>query len=307
MGVTQTTTTLSPEMIKHLDTTFLERSEALTLHLEGAKKKKLGQNMGTTTTFTKRSPLAPATDALTEGENPDSVGITSNQVTATLKGYGSWTKLSSLAYKTGIDRAAKETTEVMAQNASETIDAVVRNALHAGATVQFAGGKSALTGITNDDILTVKEIKKAVRTLKKNNAIVYPDGYFLGKVGPDTSYNIMDDAAWVDAQKYTAREELYKGEIGKIHKVRFVEVSSNQKTESSTTTVYSNFIHGQEAFAAIDLSGEGLRKLIIKQPNRGDTSNPLNQFMTIGWKAEAFAAAVLDQKWIINIKTGAKD
>lgn len=302
-----TTTTLSGEMLQYLEKTFLERSEAATIHAEGAQKKTLGKNMGTTVTFTKRTPFAAATTALTEGQNPESVGITSNKVTATLKGYGNWTKISSLLYHTSIDRQAKETVEMLSQNASETIDALVRDVLHAGATVQFAGGKSQLSQLTASDILTVKEVKKAVRALKKNNAPVYADGFYLGKVGPDTSYNLMDDAAWIDAQKYTGRAELYKGEIGKIHKVRFIEASSNQKSESSTVAAYSNFIHGQEAFGVVDLSGEGLKKLIIKTSDKGDTSNPLNQFMTFGWKAEAFAAAVLDPKWIINIKAAAKD
>lgn len=303
----QTTTTLSAEMLQYLEKVFLERSEAATIHSEGAQKKTLGKNMGTTVSFTKRTPFTAATTALIEGENPSEVGITSSKVTATLRGYGAWTKISSLLYNTSIDRQAKETVEMMSQNAGETIDALVRNVLHAGATVQFANGKSTLTGITDDDVLTVKEVKKAVRALKKNNAPVFEDGYYLGKVGPDTAYNLMDDAAWIDAQKYTARKELYKGEIGSLHKVRFIEASSNQKTESSSKTVYSNFIHGKEAFGVVDLSGEGLKKLIVKMPDKGDTSNPLNQFMTFGWKAEAFAAAVLDPKWIINIKTGAKD
>ena len=119
--------------------------------------------------------------------------------------------------------------------------------------------------------------------------------------------NVTGDTAWIDAQKYTGRAELYKGELGRLHKVRFIEASSNQKEEASTTTVYSNFIHGQEAFGVVDLAGSGLKKIIIKQSDKGDTSNPLNQFMTIGWKAEAFASAILDPKWIINVKTGAKD
>ena len=284
---TNTTATLSAEMIQYLEKTFLERSEARTIHAEGAKKKTLEKNSGTTVTFTKRSPFAPATTPLVEGENPQDDEIKSNKVTATLKGYGKWTKVSSMLYNTSIDREMKETVEMMGQNSGETIDALVRNVLHQGATVQFANKKSALTGITDDDILTVAEVRKAVRTLKKNNAMVYPDGYFLGKVGPDTAYNITGDTAWVDAQKYTGRPELYKGELGRLHN--------------------SNFVHGQEAFGVVDLAGSGLKKIIIKISDKGDTSNPLNQFMTVGWKAEAFASAVLDPKWIINIKTGAKD
>ena len=197
---TNTTATLSAEMIQYLEKTFLERSEARTIHAEGAKKKTLEKNSGTTVTFTKRSPFAPATTPLVEGENPQDDEIKSNKVTATLKGYGKWTKVSSMLYNTSIDREMKETVEMMGQNSGETIDALVRNVLHQGATVQFANKKTALSAITDDDILTVAEVRKAVRTLKKNNAMVYPDGYFLGKVGPDTSYNITGDTAWVDAQ-----------------------------------------------------------------------------------------------------------
>lgn len=303
----ETTITLDPELLKYLDKTFLERSVALNIHTEGAKEKKLGKNSGKTVTWTRRSPKDAATTALTEGVTPAESAIVTSKVTATLAGYGNWEKISSLLYETGIDSDAKESIETMGQNASETIDTLVRNELHTGATVQFANGRSTLATVTADDVLTLAEIRKAVRTLKKKNAIVYDDGFFLGKIGPDTSYNLMADAAWLDAQKYTARKELYRGEVGSIHKVRFLEASSNQRSEASTTTVYSNFIHGKEAFGTVDLSGFGRKKLIIKKSDSGDTSNPLNQFHTIGWKAEAFATKVLNADWIINIKTGAKD
>lgn len=305
----ETTATLSAELIQYLDRVYLERSEQANVHAEGAKKKKLEQHNGKTVTWHRRTPNAAATTALTEGVNPTESQITTTPVTATLAGYGNWYKISSLLYNTSIDAQAKETVEMAGQNASETIDALVRNELHAGATSAFANGKANLNALTNDDVLTVTEIRKAVRTLKKNNALVYPDGYFLGKVGPDTAYNLTADAAWLDAQKYTARKELYKGEIGSIHKVRFIEASSNQKTETNSGSIvcYSNFIHGQEAFGTVDLSGHGSKKLIIKQSDKGDTSNALNQFLTIGWKAEAFATKVLNANWIVNVKTGAKD
>ena len=306
-----TTVTMSPEMAQFLDKTFLERSEQQNIHGEGGKTKKLEKNAGKTVTWTKRTPNAAAITPLTEGANPAESQIISNKVTATLAGYGNWYKLSSLFYKTGLDKDAEETVETAGQNASETIDTLIRNVLHAGATTQFANGRATLGAMTNDDVLTVQDIKKAVRSLKKSNARTYKDGYFLGKIGPDTSYNLMGDAAWIEAQKYTARKELYRGEVGSIHKVRFLEASSNQKSEKggsgNTVDVYSNFIHGEEAFGTVDLSGEGRKKLIIKTSDKGDTSNPLNQFVTIGWKAEAFAAAVLDANWIINIKSGAKD
>lgn len=303
-----TTVSMDKELMKFLDSEFLDRSEALLIHGEGAKKSHLKQNHGKTYTFTKRDPKQVATTPLTEGENPAESGKSSGQVTAELKTYGDWEKISSLFKETSIDKGQQETIEVLAQQAAETIDALIRNALHAGATTMFANGKSALSALTNDDVLTLKEVKKAKRDLKKRNAKTYGDGYYIGKIGPDTAYNLMNDGAWIEAQKYTGRKELYKGEIGTIAGVRFLECSSNQKTEQAgSVTVYSNFIHGQQAFGTIALEGINETKLIIKNPDKHDTSNALNMFSTAGWKAEAFATAVLDPEWIINIKTGAKD
>lgn len=298
-----TTTTLSNEMQTYLIRTFLERSKANIVHAEGAKKRAHARNSGKTMTWNRYTPLSAATTALTEATNPSETNISSAVVSATVAEYGAFDKISSLLYGTSIDRAAKEKTEVMAQNASETLDTLVRNELASGATVQFANAKAALSAVAASDVLTVDEIRKAVRTLKKNNALTYSDGFFLGKVGPDTAFDLMDDSVWVNAHTYKDGKQLYAGELGKLHKVRFLEASSNQYEESSTVDVFSNFIHGQEAIGTVDLSGDNMR-LIVKHSDKGDTSNPLNMFLTIGWKA-TFATKTLNSNWLVNIKTAA--
>lgn len=303
-----TTLTLTGEMMTFLEKTFLERSKAKQVHAEGAKKKVHSRNSGKTVTFNRYSPLAVATSALTEATNPSESNLTGATVSATVNEYGNWVKVSSKLYATSIDRAATEKTEVLAQNAGETIDTIVRNELASGATTQFAGGKASLSLVAASDVLSTTEIRKAVKTLKKNNAIVYSDGYFLGKVGPDTVYSLQaDNTTWVNVNTYKDQANgIYNGEVGKLFGVRFIEASSNQYFDedggASSADIYSNFIHGQEAFGVVDLSGEGM-ELKIKNSDKGDTSNPLDMFMTIGWKA-TFAAKTLNPDWIINIKTG---
>lgn len=302
-----TTSTLSNEMMTYLIDVFLERSEAQTIHAEGSKKRVHPKNSGKTMTWNRYVPLSANTTALTEATNPSERNITSQVVTATVKEYGDFDKISSLLYGTSIDRAAKEKVETISQLANETLDTLVRDELAAGATTQFAGGKSALSAVAASDVLTVAEVRKAVRTLKKKNAIAYEDGYFIGKVGPDTAFDLMNDNVWINAHSYKDGKELYKGEIGKLHRVRFLEASSNQYFDNdagvSSADVYSNFFHGKEAIGTVDLSGGG-KSLIIKQSDKTDTSNPLNMFLTIGWKA-TFATKTLNQDWIVNVKTGA--
>jgi N4-gp56 family major capsid protein len=299
-----TTTTLSGEMMTFLIDKFLERSKARIVHGEGAKKRVHPRNSGKAMTWNRYTPLAVATTALTEATNPSEANLTGNTVTATVAEYGNFVKISSLLYGTSIDKEASEKTEVLAQNASETLDTLIRNELASGATTQFAAGRAALSAITSADLLTSTEIRKAVKTLKKNNALTYEDGYFIGKLGPDTSYNLQGDSTtWINVHNYNDPSNIYKGEVGKLFGVRFIEASSNQYNESSTVTVYSNFIHGKEAFGTVDLSGDNM-KLIVKQSDKSDTSNALNMFMTIGWKA-TFATKTLNSSWIVNVKTAA--
>lgn len=303
-----TTLTLTGEMMTFLRKEFLERSKARQVHAEGAKKVNHSRNSGKTVVFNRYAPLAVATSVLTEATNPAEANLTGATVSATVGEYGNWLKVSSLLYGTSIDRAAKEKTEVIAQNAGETIDTLVRNELAAGATNLFAGGKANLSSVGASDVLSSTEIRKAVRALKKKNAITYEDGYFLGKIGPDTSFSLQgDNTTWINVNTYKENsKEIYKGEIGRLFGVRFIEASSNQHVATgagtSSADIYSNFIHGKEAFGVVDLSGENT-ELKVKTSDKGDTSNPLDMFMTIGWKATT-AVKTLNSDWIVNIRTG---
>jgi len=127
----------------------------------------------------------------------------------------------------------------------------------------------------------------------------YDDGYFLGKTNPYGSYALMGDSTWVNAHTYKDGDNLYKGELGRLHGVRFVEGSEATKT-SSTVDVYNSYIHGKEAFAVTDLEGDR-QHVYVKNPGANSTDNPVDRFSTVGW-AMSFAVKVLDPNWIIVCK-----
>jgi N4-gp56 family major capsid protein len=298
----QTTSSLSGEVMTYYESKFLERAKYQLMHGEGAQKNTHPKGEGKTIQWNRYSPLGAATTPLTEGSNPSEVNLTASQVTAQLAEYGNVIKISKLLKLTSVDKDAVEKIELLGQNMGETIDTLDREALYAGATVQLAGGKSALTAIAASDTMSATEVRKAVRTLQINKAMKYQDGYFIGKIGPYTEYDIKGDTTWINAATYSDVKKLYNGEVGALYGVRFVNVT-NQKTENSTVTVYSNFIHGANAFAKYDLSGD-VPKLYIKVPSESDTSNPTDRYSTIGW-AGSYVAKVLISEWVLNVKTGA--
>lgn len=308
---------LSTEVMSYLSSDFLEKSLQNNPHRVGFKLKTMQQNSGKTITWPRLDVPSngTATTALTEGTTPTAIDLTEGTVTATLAQYGRHTTVSDFLNYVSVDEAASEKKDAMAIHASNVADTLARELLYTGSTVQYANARSSLSSVAAGDVMNSTETRKAVRTLKKNNAQPYQDGYFIGKIGPDTAFDLMGDTVWVNAHTYKDGGNLYQGEVGKLFQVRFVEASSNQKSESSTVTVYSNFIHGQNAFGAVNLAGQpaaangnqtGSRnmQLIVKMSGAQDTSNPLNLYFTIGWKF-VDALATLNASWGVNVKSAA--
>ena len=298
----ETTSTLSNELMTFYSSKFIERAKNILVHAQGFQKTTHGKYQGKVMRMNRYTALSVASTALTEGTNPTEVSIASSTVDVTLAEYGTTVKVAKLLSLTTIDREGQEKVELIGQNMGETLDDLARTALYGGATAQLAGAKSALTDVAATDTFDADEVRKAVRTLKVNKALRYGDGYFMGKVGPYSSYDLMGDSTWVNAHTYKDGAELYKGEIGRLHGVRFIE-TNYQKSESSTATVYSNFIHGDKAIGEYNLEGD-MPKLYIKVPTASDTSNPADRYSTISW-AGVYAAKVLVATWLVNVKSGA--
>ena len=105
------------------------------------------------------------------------------------------------------------------------MDSVTREIINSGTNVQYGDGTVASrSALTASDKLTVLAIRKAVRTLKRENAPMI-NGNYVAIVHPDVAFDLMSDSTWVEWQKYTSPEHMYKNEIGQIAGVRFVETT----------------------------------------------------------------------------------
>jgi N4-gp56 family major capsid protein len=296
------TTGLTQVMSTYYDKRFLDRAKAELRHDFGAQVKNHKMNMGKVVRFTRFAPLALATTPLTEGTDPSAVDMTATNVDATLAEYGNYTIVSSLFSATSIDENLEEHVDIHGTNAGESIDALVRNVLSAGATAQIAAGK-LLTAVAATDTLTGLEIRKAVRTLKTNKAKRFDNGYFRGIIQPFQAMDLMGNSEWLSAYQYTSPDSdaIKKGVVGRKNGVEFVE-SNQGSTEASTVTIYHTFVFGQNSYGVVRLESMQEPKIYIAQ---GVTqNNPLNMRSTVGWRMP-FVAVVLNANWLGCIKTGA--
>jgi len=297
------TTGLTQLMMIFYSKVFLARAEADLRYDYGAQKRKHPTNSGKTVYFNRFSPLAVATTPLTEAAMPGAVDMTSNIVSAVIAEYGTYTKVGSLFELTSIDENLKEHVETMGQNAAETLDTLIAAELSANGTVVLAGAKSALTAVAATDILSGAEVRKQLRTLRRAKAKPFDDGMFRAIVPVSASYDLRGNTEWVNTQLYVNRDSILKGIIGQFHGFNFVE-TNNESTEASTVTVYHSFFFGANAYGTLNLEGQPDSRIYVKNPGDNDTSNPLNTWSTVGWKA-FFVAKILNSSWVNVLKSGA--
>ncbi len=299
-----TYTNTTAEQRTFYDRTLLERMKPNLVYLQYGQRRTIPQNEGDTASFRRFECLKPSLVALSEGTTPVGTSLTVTKVAAAVKQFGDFVTISDKLQDAGIDPVLTEAVDVLGEQAALTVDTLVRDAIVNGCTNrQYAGGATAAASITADAVLTSDEIRKAVRTLRMNDVRPMPDGYYVGIVDPETGYDLQNDTLWQDISKYNGGEAIMKGEIGRLHGVRFVQTTNVKldKTSNTAGTLHETMIIGRDAYGVPELEHQSCRpRIIVKNIGSGGSSDPLDQRATAGWKV-AMAVAVLNPLGMVRI------
>ena len=294
---------LSEEMKTYYSDYLIDNAVPKLVHDQFGQKHPIPKNGGKTIQFRKYSPLGKLTTPLQESVTPDGQSLSVSVIEATVQQYGGYVTLSDMLLLTAIDNNLVQATKLLGAQAGATLDTIVREVLNGGTNAIFAGGKSARGDLTASDVLTVEDIKKAVRLLKTQNAEQI-DGSWIGIIHPDVSYDLTNDPAWKDVKTYSDPSDIYEGEIGKLFGVRFVETTEAKiwaKAGSGSRAVYSTLILGDNAYGTTEISGGGLEH-IVKQLGSAGTADALNQRATAGWKATKVAERLVEN-YMVRIES----
>lgn len=207
--------------------------------------------------FNRMNPFAIDLTPLKQGVTPDGQKIVTSAFHATVKPYGKWLELNDEWDWYTLDGTKQETITRLGDQARDTMDAIACNALKAGLNVQYAGGKASRAALGAGDVLTLNDIKKAVRTLKKNNAKKFADGYYHAKVGPETAFDLMADPLFMDVAKYQDKRNIEAGEIGIWHGVKFFE------TNVPMTFASEAYLYGTLASVAVTAYDAAAKKVTV--------------------------------------------
>lgn len=298
-------TGLTPGMQTYYNRTLLKVFEPNLVHLQNADVYPMPLNNGLIQNFRKLIPLEGSTTPLNEGNPGDSVMYSEIAVTVQLNQYGQYARTTDKLDMSHMDLTLDRKVKMMGDAGARSIDTLVREELATCTNVIYANGKTSRATLTPADKLTNKEIRRAVKILKKNLAKPF-NGYYIAIIGPDTVYDLQEDEAFIAVSKYQDKENIYSGEVGRLFGVRFIETTQAkifEKAGASSADVASIIVLGQYAYGITSWKGANPR-VIVKPVGSAGTDDPLDQISTVGWKMDGFGVKLLQPEFAVRIETG---
>jgi len=280
---------LTAEMKTFYDKQLLLRTTPTLLYANFAQKKRIPEHGGRIIEFRKFLGLAVATTPLTEGAlftNLKDLTVTST--TATVAQYGDAVGFSDIVSTTTIDPLLKETTDILAEQASETIDELIRDTVTAGTTIFYStvSVNTVRTDLLATDIITTADVANIAMQMRLNRARKI-NGAWQAITHPRVIFDLMRTTEWREAQNYHQTGRIFDGSVGELYGVRFWETDKAKVFPDlgagGTVDVYTVMVFGADAFGIVDLAGHNLQT-VFKPLGSAGTADPLNQQSSMGWK-----------------------
>lgn len=309
--------TLAPELKEFYDTELLENARVEMYYAQFARKQRLPKNGGTTVEWRKFNTFEKATE-LQEGVIPTGQQFGSTKITGSIAQYGTYTTVSDKLEMRAYDDVILGATEEMGASAAATQETLIRDALLVGTNVLYCDNRKpdgtfvsaptscAAMGATDTDgwaKLTPDMVNKAATVMKKNR-VPKINGKYYAVIHPSVAYDLRSSGEWIEAHKYAATSEIFNGEIGELHGVRFIEDSfapvlkGTGYVNKASGATYATYFFGKDGFGIIDPEGGGLEMIVH---DKDEIGGPLNQFSTIGYKFETNGATILYPERVLRV------
>ena len=294
-----TQSSMSPTMKTFYDTTLLENARENMIFTQFGLKQPM---KGNKVEWRKFDTFAKALTPLTEGVIPTGQTFGMSKIEGEISQHGDFTAVSDRLELESYDDVIFGATEEMGAAEGETYDTLTRNIIVGGNSVMYCGGGESRNAVKATDVLTPDMVNKAQTWLKKNKAPKI-NGSYVAIIHPSVAYDLRNSEEWKEYHKYNDVAPIFKGEIGELHGVRFVESNASKvwgNAGASGTAVYATLFLGKDAFGILDPEGEGMEMIIKTKEQIG---GPLNQFGTVGYKF-CHGAKILYQERMLRVESG---
>lgn len=220
---TTTSSGMSPLMESVLNRYVRENNKTNRKYVKFGQKVNIPKGKTKTIAFDKLSPLPKASAPLTEGVTPTGSAVNVTRIKGEPDQFGNY-----VSYTDQLDFFANDPspqvlkyTELLSENQLETFEHLDAMELASGLNVFYAGEATSRATLT--DTLTVKDVRKAVTSLKRNKVQPADGKDFIAFIHPDVVFSIWNDSEWRAPHTYADTKEMYDGEVGRLFGVRFIE------------------------------------------------------------------------------------
>lgn len=325
MNPTTTNTTKTTDIAADLQTymakKLLAHANVQTVYEQFGKREDIPAGNSKTIQFVQYADLAIVTSPLTEGQAPAGKKLQNSPITATIDQLGDFTVITDLAGLTPKHPIFQEALKLLGDQAAKSLDFAVSSVLKAGTAVRYAGGASTRAGLVAlaDGAGKIKwqDVRREVTRLRKAGAHEFnsvdtrdsqgriskkaADGNFVLIVSPSVEQDLMDDPSFEKAANAYAgkakKNEFYKGTIVEFAGVTVVRTNHAAMAVEGGKDVHISILLGMNAYGNTDL-----QKLKTYKQGPGGVTDPLEQIMTLGWKA-ATKSVILNNNWMGRIES----
>lgn len=312
---TVTSTTIPQPIQTFYNRVLLERALPYLAHNLFGQQRPVPLNSGDQPKFRRYGSLSQSIAPLSEGVTPASAAWSYTDITGQLKQYGNWLEIADYIQLTSQDRVVTEASEVLGENAGESLDSIYRDILAAGTSVFYGNSVAGRSNVVTK--IQATDFDKILRSMRTDNCKYWKENPIIGtdRVGtlpipasyfaiahPYTCYDLEGvlTTSYTKVHQYSDPKMALPNEHGAYKSIRFIE-STNAKvvadsggtavtntlkytTANTACDIYCTLIFGQNAYGITPLNGNAL-KTIVKPLGSGGTADPMDQRSSVAWKA----------------------
>ena len=265
---------MSTAMKTYYDTELLENARPRLIFTQLGKSQFLPAGHGDSVQWRKWNTFDKSLTPLTEGVIPTGQKFGQSAVAVTVQQYGDYAAISDRLNLHAVDNVLLGAAEEMGAAGGETADTLVRNELCTGTSVIFSdtlGANGAVVSTptgrcqlsADNNRLTPDVVNKAYTFLKKQKAPFFEGNKYVAVIHPSAAYDLRSHPDWMEAHKYAATREVFEGEIGELHGVRFVE-----STEAPIFNGGNLFSSSQSYLSVASMSNAGSGSAAVGESSR---------------------------------------
>jgi len=269
-----------------------------------------------------------ATTPLVEGVTPDGRMLANQDYTVQLAQYGDFVTITDVVNDTHPDNILAEATDLLGENAAETVETLRFNVLKAGTNVFYANQVASRSLVAAK--ITLADQRRVTTALNRQNAkkitsvvASTPDfntksveaGY-VAVVHPDLETDIREMQGFKVTADYGPHQTPWEGEIGSVEQVRYIATTVAKPFEGAGVVVataptmranngvnidvYPVLYFARDAFGIVPLKGHSAMTPMVVNPKPA-AGDPLGQRGTVGWKLWT-ATVILQEAFMVRLE-----